>query len=105
MEWSKQYQMLINDVTELQLAEQALKASEQNFHNSLDNSFEGINIADDQGHVYYVNKAFLDIFGYKILKKSEPVLRMNINTRKNAHVINEDWKLCSGVNGIPMKSR
>ena len=61
----KEYQILCNDVTDLKITERALKISEQNFRNSLENSFIGIDIADYQGYVYYVNQAFLDIFGYK----------------------------------------
>jgi PAS domain S-box/PAS domain S-box len=45
--------------------EEALKASEQNFRNSMDNSPMGIRIVDTEGHILYANQAFLDIFGYK----------------------------------------
>ena len=45
--------------------EEALKASEQNFRNSMDNSPMGIRIINTKGHILYSNQAFLDIFGYK----------------------------------------
>jgi diguanylate cyclase (GGDEF)-like protein/PAS domain S-box-containing protein len=51
-----------------QVAE-ALKASEQNFRNSLDQSMNGIRISDNTGHTSYVNKAFLEIFDYKNIQE------------------------------------
>ena len=54
-----------NDITDRKQAEEALKASEQNFRNSLDTSSIGINIIDTDFYTSYVNQAFLDIFGYK----------------------------------------
>ena len=59
-----QYQTLYNDITARKQAEETLKASEQNFSNSLDSSLLGIYIADMEWHILYVNQAFLDIFGY-----------------------------------------
>jgi PAS domain S-box-containing protein len=56
---------ILRDVTGRKLTEQALKASEQNFRNSMDSSFMGIRIVDIEGHISYSNQAFLDIFGYK----------------------------------------
>ena len=53
------------DITEQKKAEEALKASEQNFRNSLDSSFIGINIVDKEVRILYANQALLDIFGYK----------------------------------------
>jgi diguanylate cyclase (GGDEF)-like protein/PAS domain S-box-containing protein len=60
----QQHQFLYNDVTERKQAEDALKASEQNFRNSMDNTSIGIRISDNQDRTSYVNKALLDIFGY-----------------------------------------
>ncbi len=60
-----QFQMLFNDITERKQAEEALKASEQNFRNSMDSSSMGINIVDTDFNILYVNQALLDIFGYK----------------------------------------
>ncbi len=54
-----------NDITAIKQAENALKASEQNFRNSLDSSLVGIRIVDKGWHTLYANKVFLDIFGYK----------------------------------------
>ena len=59
-----QFQMLYNDVTEHKRMEEALKTSEQNFRNSLDNSFLGIRISDIDNNSLYFNQAFLDTYGY-----------------------------------------
>jgi PAS domain S-box-containing protein len=58
------------DITQRKIAEEALKASEQNFRNSLDNSFMGTYIVDVDRHILYVNQAFLDIFGYKNIEEA-----------------------------------
>jgi len=55
---------IANDITAWKKAEEALKASEQNFRNSLDSSSMGIHIVDTDMHLQYVNQAFLDMFGY-----------------------------------------
>ena len=60
-----QNQTLYNDITEQKQAELALKLSEQNFRSSMDSSAIGIRISDNNDHTSYVNKAFLDTFGYK----------------------------------------
>lgn len=54
-----------NEITATKQAEDALKASEQNFRNSLDSSLIGIRIVDKGWHTLYANKVFLDIYGYK----------------------------------------
>jgi PAS domain S-box-containing protein len=61
----QQYQILYNDITERKQTEKALKASEKNFRNSMDNTLVGIRISDIDNHTLYANQALLDIFGYK----------------------------------------
>jgi len=61
----QQGQTIYNDITERVQAEEALKVSEQNFRNSIDGSTMGIRICEKNGHTLYVNKTFLNIFGYE----------------------------------------
>jgi len=65
----QQFQLIYNDITERKLAEAALKISEENFRNSMDNSLMGIRITDADENTLYLNKAFLDILGYEISTK------------------------------------
>ena len=65
----KQNQLFYNDITQRIQAEEALKASEQNFHNSLDSSTMGIRITGDADYTMYANQALLDIFGYKNIEE------------------------------------
>jgi len=60
----QQFQLLYNDITDRVEAEKALKLSEQNFRNSLDSSPMGIFLGDAEGHVRYMNQAFLQMFDY-----------------------------------------
>ena len=53
------------DITQNKLAEEALRASEQNFRNSIDSSLMGIRIVNVKGQTLYTNQAFLDVFGYE----------------------------------------
>jgi PAS domain S-box-containing protein len=61
----KEFQAVYNDVTSLINAEAALKASEQNFRNSVDSSSMGVRIMGDVDHTVYANQALLHMFGYK----------------------------------------
>ena len=66
----KQRQIIYNDITESKNAEKALKDSEQNFRNSLDNSSMGIRISGNTyGQILYANQALLDIFGYENIEE------------------------------------
>ncbi|HJX36779.1 MAG TPA: ATP-binding protein, partial [Dehalococcoidales bacterium] len=56
-------QIIYTDITDRVEAEKALTLSEQNFRNTLDSSLMGIFIGHS-GKVLYVNKAFLEMFGY-----------------------------------------
>ena len=52
-------------------AEIALKASDQNFRTFLDNSSLGVRIRTSVDGIVYVNRAFLDMFGYKNIEESK----------------------------------
>ena len=58
----KQRQVIYHDITELRNAEEALKESEQNLRNFLDNSIMGVRVRQD-GYIVFANQALLDIFG------------------------------------------
>lgn len=53
------------DITERKQTEEALKASEENFRNSLDKSPIGVRIVDAGWNTLYANQVYLDIHGYK----------------------------------------
>ena len=57
------------DITERQKAEEALKASEKNFHDSIERSPLGIRIVDQEGYPLYANQALLDILGYRDIEE------------------------------------
>jgi len=46
-----------------------LRASEANFHNSMENSPLGIRIVSEVGETLYTNRAFLDIYGYESMEE------------------------------------
>ncbi|MBN1644048.1 MAG: PAS domain S-box protein, partial [Dehalococcoidales bacterium] len=60
---------IIRDITEDMRMEEALRVSEKNFRNSLDNSPLGIRIVTVDGETIYANQAMLDIYGYNSLKE------------------------------------
>ncbi|MFC2056460.1 PAS domain S-box protein [Chloroflexota bacterium] len=61
------------DITERKKAEAALKRSEQNFRNSLDDSPFGIRIVDADGKLLYANQAILDIYGYSSVEEMKAI--------------------------------
>jgi diguanylate cyclase (GGDEF)-like protein/PAS domain S-box-containing protein len=63
------------DITERKKAEEALRRSEQNFHDSIENSPLGIRVLDKKGKTLYINRALLDIWGYSSIEELEAVPR------------------------------
>ena len=57
------------DITAQKKTEAELKASEQNFRNSIDGSSMGIRITGDNESILYANQALLDMFGYKNIEE------------------------------------
>ena len=60
------------DINDHKKAEELLQATEQNFRNSLESSFMGIRIRDENDKTLYANPAFLNIFGYSDSDKIGP---------------------------------
>jgi len=52
-------------------AEEDLKVSEQNFHNSLESLLTGIRIRDSEDCILFINQAYLDIFCYKNIEEAK----------------------------------
>jgi len=65
----------IRDTTDRKQSEEALRASEENFRQSLDKSPLGIRIVTEEGETIYANQAILNIYGYDSIEelKATPV--------------------------------
>jgi PAS domain S-box-containing protein len=63
------------DITERKQAEEALRRSEQNFRDSLENSPLGIRVFDESGKTLFINRALLDMWGYSTVEELEAVPR------------------------------
>ncbi len=69
---------IVNDVTERKRVEEALRDSERNFRNSLDDSPLGVRIVSADGELLYANRAIVDMYGYEDidrLRNTPPVER------------------------------
>ena len=65
------------DITQRKQMEDALKKSEENFRNFLNNSMMGVRIVSDDGTTLYANQAILDLFGFASIDelKNTPVTK------------------------------
>ncbi|MFC2045412.1 PAS domain S-box protein, partial [Chloroflexota bacterium] len=68
------------DDTERARMFEALRDSEHNFQNSIDNSPIGIRVTDYEGNNLYVNQALLNIWGYKSFEELQSIPREKLFT-------------------------
>ncbi|MBI2328117.1 MAG: PAS domain S-box protein, partial [Chloroflexi bacterium] len=66
---------VFENITERKQAETALRASEQNFRNSIENSPFGIMIMDALGEMSYGNQAYLNLWGYGSIEELKAIPR------------------------------
>jgi PAS domain S-box-containing protein len=66
-----QIRIYARNITTRKRAEEDLKISEQNFHNSLESLLTGIRIRDSEDRILFLNQAYLDIFGYKNIEEAK----------------------------------
>jgi PAS domain S-box-containing protein len=69
--------------------EETLKASEQKFRSSLDNSSLGIRITDKEGDILYANQTMLDLFEFKNLEELKAVPLQDLYTTESRAAWNE----------------
>jgi PAS domain S-box-containing protein len=94
---------IIHDITERKQAEDAIKESEQNFRDFLDNSSIGIRIRDDDEHVVYINRAFIDIFGFESIAEAQTAIPMKFYSPESyAEYFVRSEKISRGEN-VPNK--
>jgi two-component system, cell cycle sensor histidine kinase and response regulator CckA len=63
--------VILRDITERKTMEEALKDSEKNYRDFLDNSSMGIRVRDEYGNIFYLNQAYLDIFGFENIEEAK----------------------------------
>jgi len=80
--------VIVNNITEKRKFEIALKQSEDNFHRSLNESPLGIRIVSKSGETLYINKAFLEIFGFSSIDdyKNTPTEKLYCKESYNQHI-------------------
>jgi PAS domain S-box-containing protein len=61
------------DITERKKAGEALRRSEQNFRDSIENSPYGIRVLGKKGGTLYANRALMDMWGYNSIEELEAV--------------------------------
>jgi PAS domain S-box-containing protein len=60
---------VVRDITERKRAEESLRASEENFRHSLEDSPLGVRIVSAEGETIFANQAILDIYGFDSLEE------------------------------------
>jgi len=62
--------VILRDITERKRMEEALKDSEKNYRDFLDNSSMGISVHESD-KIFYLNQAYLDIFGFENIEEAK----------------------------------
>ena len=75
---NRAYQLHLENKVEEQTGK--LRASEENFRNSLENSPLGIRVVTAEGQTLYANRAFLDIYGYSSVAEMDSIPYQNRHT-------------------------
>jgi PAS domain S-box-containing protein len=63
--------VILRDITQRKMMEEALKDSEKNYRDFLDNSSMGIRVRDEDDSIFYLNRAYLDIFGFENIEEAK----------------------------------
>ena len=63
--------VVLRDISERKMVEEALKDSENNYRDFLDNSSMGIRVRDEENNIYDLNQAYLDIFGFENIEEAK----------------------------------
>ena len=82
----------IKDITERKQAAEALRVSEENFRQSLEDSPLGVRIVSEEGETLYVNRATLDIFGCDSIEEWQTTPAMKRYTEQSyaAHKVRRE---------------
>ena len=88
---------IIHDITEHKQALEAVQESEHNFRNFLDNASVGVRIRDENDQVLYLNRAYLEIFGYDNYEEAKSTVPMKHYTPESyAEYIQRSKKIAFG---------
>lgn len=80
---------IIRDITDRKSAESALRSSEENYRNSVENSPLGIRVATNNDETIYANKAMLEIYGYDSINDFNAIPRKQRFTPESYSALSE----------------
>ncbi len=94
-------QLIINDITDRKLAEQALRESEQTNRRLaalIEQATESVMVTDTQGRIVYVNKAFEKLTGYTMREVFHQNPRILNSGHQNAAFYRQMWATINSGN-------
>jgi len=86
------YEGTVHDITDSRKAKEALRESEERYRTAIEHSNDGVAIVKGESHVY-VNRRFLDMFGYKDLaefRSRGPYASVHPDDRERIMRINQE---------------